>query len=189
MILLLLKPGPTSAVQDTVDGTHTNRIFCSQDRNTHSLAPLSSDFSNKFFGQFVHAVPFTPIVWRTSAPFIPRISLILRAGSEEQMIRANTPRIVAFVTDEETSRNWTKMNLPGSSMCSDISLLEIIFEPSVSVAVRIPALPQPAIDSLVNTRPEPLFKGNSLFRDRPITCLAAVFTTRMIGGYELALAS
>ncbi len=85
--------------------------------------------------------------------------------------------------------DWAKMNLPGSSMCSDISLLEIIFEPSVSVAVRIPALPQPAIDSLVNTRPEPLFKGNSLFRDRPITCLAAVFTTRMIGGYELALAS
>lgn len=163
-----------------------NMILGGQFPKFHPRLSIGANRQDLLFAQFAHAMSFAAIIWCHFAPFSKGIFQILANTANKQMIRSHALGNIAFVKYMFAEWNRTKMQDPRCLVGTD-SLS--FFIPDSAISGFHGTDPKPAIVSFMNLFPESLFQWFFDFRHRSITNLAAIFTSRITGGYEVALAN
>lgn len=86
-----------------------------------------------------------------AASLLMSVGSILHRRAQKQMLRTDTRRIVALMTNNHSIRDRAVVHLPHNTMCTH--LYPIFFQLPVPVIIT-PSCPDPAIAGLVNTRPK-----------------------------------
>lgn len=94
--------------------------------------------------------------WIRTSSLLAHVSVIIRAGTEEKMVRVAARRDVAFVAHEKAFRNWAVSESPCvsvGSVSSDSFAVFKQFKNAVSRIINVTS-PQPAPPSMFYTGPE-----------------------------------
>ena len=103
------------------------------------------------------------------------VTVVIRSGSDEQVVRTNTSWNIAPVTNEHSIRNRSVVNLPRDSM--RLNIAPGVQDPKMAIAIFVfMSIPQPTriADFWTNARPEPFDVTNSFsahgYRPDTVTC-------------------
>lgn len=108
--------------------------------------------------------------------------------SEKEMVRPNTLRRVAMMTNLHPLGYGAKMQFPRGDVGSDIYLV-VAFDASIPVSPIITAQPEPAILGFVHKLPKTILQRSAFLGNRLVAGLSAIFPDRMIRRREILRAS
>lgn len=145
---------PSLKVHNLFDCESGNTVSPSKVSISNSgFAVGTAYFSYLIFGQFRLSVVLAFLVH--AATFLNAIIRIVFLGSQEEMIRPNTWRIVALVQNAKPWRDGANGKLVRKNMCPNNAPL--IAKCAVAVIIAA-SCPLPAVAGLVHFRPESLMK-------------------------------
>jgi len=177
---------PTLPMNDVANGFWRDRELYCKGISKMTRRMKRSDTENVGNVELGIGIFFAPTWKWLHSSFCECIVDVLALGSEKEMVGPHTGWIVAFVTKVHSFWNWTKMQVPRHSVCSNYTTHILRSKHTVTIGI-LSGSPQPAGLGFLNTPPESFGKGYA--RARRGTCSATEFTIGIAGGYKHAVAS
>jgi hypothetical protein len=149
-----------------------------------SAFPCRSSFANS---QNLRIAQLAIVSSAPKMAFSSCVSLIVKIGTQIQMIWAHTQRIIALMKNILASWNRTKMNDPRGAMRSQNTLSPFALNCAITMWGNI-SYPKPAMGGFIHIFPKSLFKGDAGFSSEAITMKTAIHSFCRLKGEEFATA-
>jgi len=144
---------PSCAPNNVPDSPVTNTVFARQTalRNCSRGIP-TADFPNLTGNQRGRPIMFTTVHGDNYPSLFGRIPHVVCLGSEKEMSRVTTGRIIATMKNEKVGRNWSVGNGPGYTIGTEHRPCQ----PQLAVTIgNFARLPFPALVRMLDRNPFP----------------------------------
>lgn len=147
---------------------------------------LGAYLKNLLYFQFRKIVVFSASICIYSTTFFIAISHVVAIRADKKMVRSNTRRIITFMKDQQTFRNFSEMDLPRDAV--SLHIFPTMLQTDGTVAAPFPfdftACPKPTRRGFINFFPESIYERFAQWARRIHIAFLAAKSSSGIGGWR-----